>query len=79
MEDDKNEDSESLIKREVNSPDPNDTETKEDSKENQDANENKNKIFNHDRSKCSKCLVSLFVTQNRFVRTESVHSKVNFK
>ena len=61
MEDDKNEDSESLIKREVNSPDPDDTETKEDSKENQDANENKNKIFNHDRSKCSKCLVSLFV------------------
>ena len=79
MEDDKNEDSESLIKREVNSPDPDDTETKEDSKENQDANENKNKIFNHDRSKCSKCLVSLFVTHMRFVRRDSEHYKVFFK
>ena len=56
-----NDDSESLIKREVRSPDsPNDEELgKEDSKENQDVNESKEKVFsNQDRSKCSKCLVS---------------------
>ena len=56
------EDSESLIKREVRSPDsPNDEELgKEDSKENQDVNESKEKVFsNQDRSKCSKCLVSM--------------------
>ena len=61
------EDSESLIKREVRSPDSHNDEElvrndKEDSKENQDANESKDKVFsNQDRSKCLKCLVSDFM------------------
>ena len=56
MEDKQSEaDQESLIKREVNSPDPgmDDQEAKEDDREPQDIK----KVIQQDRSKCSKCLV----------------------
>ena len=60
MEDKQSEaDQESLIKREVNSPDPgmDDQEAKEDDREPQDIK----KVIQQDRSKCSKCLVRKYI------------------